>query len=145
MNKRIYAAYGSNMNLEQMGYRCPQARVIGTGTLKGYRLTFRGATRGVANIEPCIEGEVPIVLWEITEECEEALDRYEGYPHLYIKENVQIGKHQAMAYVMNEQYWHMPALPSGTYLNTIVQGYTDNGIDLEPLKQAHLECMKELK
>lgn len=30
-----YFAYGSNMDLEQMAWRCPQARVVGPGFLKG--------------------------------------------------------------------------------------------------------------
>ena len=27
MNKKVYGAYGSNMNLEQMAHRCPKARM----------------------------------------------------------------------------------------------------------------------
>lgn len=78
MNKKLYAAYGSNMNLEQMSYRCPAAKVVGTGVVRDYRLTFRGSSRGVANIEHCKDRDVPVVLWEITKACEEALDVYEG-------------------------------------------------------------------
>ncbi|MEG0578694.1 MAG: gamma-glutamylcyclotransferase family protein, partial [Niameybacter sp.] len=37
MNKKIYAAYGSNTNLEQMSHRCPAAKVVGTGIVKDYR------------------------------------------------------------------------------------------------------------
>ena len=49
MNKKIlYAAYGSNINLEQMAYRCPNSKVAGTAMLKGYELEFRG----VATIVP---------------------------------------------------------------------------------------------
>ena len=29
MEDRYYFAYGSNMNLEQMKYRCPAAEVVG--------------------------------------------------------------------------------------------------------------------
>ncbi len=149
MNKKIYAAYGSNMNLEQMGQRCPAAKVIGTGSVKDYRLTFRGSSRGVANIEHCIGREVPVVLWAITEACEEALDVYEGYPNLYKKQMIEVqvdGKLQeAMVYVMAERYRTMPAIPTSYYLGTIAEGYADNGIDPEILKMAHLECLKELK
>jgi len=74
-----YAAYGSNMNIEQMEKRCPKAKVIGEGELLGYKLTFRGGRGGVANVERSSQKRVPIVLWAITEECERALDRYEGY------------------------------------------------------------------
>jgi hypothetical protein len=46
MNKQkgiIYLAYGSNLNLEQMAYRCPNAKALGGTKLNGYRLLFRGA------------------------------------------------------------------------------------------------------
>lgn len=35
-----YIAYGSNMNLAQMARRCPGARVVGMGLLRGWKLTF---------------------------------------------------------------------------------------------------------
>ena len=148
MNKRIYAAYGSNMNLEQMSQRCPAAKVIGTGIVEGFRLTFRGSSRGVANIENYPDRIVPVVLWEITETCEEALDVYEGYPNLYEKQIVEVQAEgivqEAMVYVMIKRYRTMPALPTSYYLGTIAEGYADNGIDLDILKTAHLECIKEL-
>jgi len=53
METKIYAAYGSNMNLKQMKKRCPKAKVIGKGELHDYKLTFRGKQTGVANVERC--------------------------------------------------------------------------------------------
>lgn len=104
---KLYGAYGSNMNLEQMSHRCSKAKVAGTGILEGYKLTFRGRYKGVANIEACIGTVVPIVLWEITEDCERALDLYEGYPNLYIKEEVQVKVEDkletAMVYIMDSK------------------------------------------
>ena len=35
-----YIAYGSNMVEEQMAYRCPNAKLIGTGQLPNHRLEF---------------------------------------------------------------------------------------------------------
>ena len=35
---RLYIAYGSNLNLEQMKRRCPTAEVVGTAELKNWRL-----------------------------------------------------------------------------------------------------------
>ena len=37
---RLYIAYGSNLNLDQMKRRCPTAEVIGTAELKNWRLWF---------------------------------------------------------------------------------------------------------
>ena len=89
---KLYAAYGSNLNLEQMEYRCPYAVPLGTAELAGYRLLFRGGRDGsaVATVEPMGGGSVPVLLWEITPRDEEALDRYEGWPRLYCKETVTV-------------------------------------------------------
>lgn len=81
---RLYMAYGSNMNLEQMADRCRTAEVVGKGILKNYELLFRGARHGaVATVEPREGSSVPVVLWEIGARDEVALDCYEGYPRLY--------------------------------------------------------------
>ena len=40
MKETYYFAYGSNMNLDQMAYRCPAASVVEPVQLEGYRLTF---------------------------------------------------------------------------------------------------------
>lgn len=145
---KLYGAYGSNMNLQQMSHRCPKAKVVGTGILEGYKLTFRGRYKGVANIEAYIGTVVPIVLWEITEDCERALDLYEGYPNLYIKEEVQVKVEDkletAMVYIMDSKYTHMVAAPTEYYFNVITRGYSDNGIDLKPLQIAYSECLAEL-
>ena len=136
----IYAAYGSNMNLVQMKKRCPKAQVIGKGELLGYKLTFRGKGTGYANIEVSDCGSVPIVLWSITDECERALDRYEGYPTLYTKELVTIatadGEQTAMLYIMTKQYKDMPVMPSERYFEIVRQGYQDNGINTASLLKA---------
>ena len=36
----LYVAYGSNMNLEQMAYRCPNSYVVCNGELHGWKLVF---------------------------------------------------------------------------------------------------------
>ena len=61
MYPKIYLAYGSNLNLDQMAYRCPTATILGTSELNGYRLLFRGGHGGaVATVEP-YEGGVKLV------------------------------------------------------------------------------------
>ena len=51
---KLYFAYGSNINLDQMAQRCPDAQVVGPVTLENYELLFRGNLRGagVATIAP---------------------------------------------------------------------------------------------
>ena len=43
MSKRLYVAYGSNLNVEQMRLRCPSARIIGTAEINNYELLFKGS------------------------------------------------------------------------------------------------------
>lgn len=135
MNKRFYLAYGSNCNLAQMAYRCPNATVVGPVTLRNYRLTFNGRARsgGVANIRRRNGAEVKGLLWEITPACERSLDWYEGYPHLYEKKNVTVetedGKRiKAMVYVMTKGH-EAPAIPSNGYFRGIVEGFKQNGMN----------------
>ena len=136
---KIYLAYGSNLNLEQMSYRCPYATVLGVSELADYRLLFRGGHgSAVATVEPCAGSSVPVLLWEITPRDEEALDRYEGFPHLYRKETVEVilgGKPvSAMVYIMNEIY---PVnVPGKRYYDTIIEGYTSSGLDIAVLDEA---------
>ena len=132
----IYIAYGSNMNKEQMKRRCPNAIPIGSGILKNYKLVFKG----VADIIKCPGEKVPIVVWKITENCEEALDRYEGYPRLYRKEYVEVEingkKKTGMVYVMNHG---TIAPPSKYYYEIIYEGYKDFKIDNLVLAKAYYE------
>lgn len=147
---KVYAAYGSNINLEQMSRRCPAALPIGKGWLMDYHLLFRGPGRGgVASVEPRKGRRVPILLWAISEECEKALDRYEGYPSLYRKETVKvegiewlpnqaipqasIHDAEAMIYIINYGYM---ALPSQTYLDCIKDGYQAVGFNQRYLSEA---------
>ncbi len=84
MEKRLYVAFGSNLNLRQMKMRCPTAQVVGTATIKDYELLFKGSKTGAyLTIEPCEGGIVPVGIWEVTQEDERALDHYEGYPEIY--------------------------------------------------------------
>lgn len=135
----LYLAYGSNMNQTQMAFRCPTASVVGTGVLKDYELRFRGSRRGaVATVEPQKGSEVPVLLWKIRQADEEALDRYEGFPRLYGKENLQIeigGETvSAMGYVMRPCY--ELGVPSEGYAGVIRQGYEQCGLDPAPLEAA---------
>ena len=87
-DERLYFAYGSNINLDQMAYRCPNATVLMPVVLSGYELTFRGG--GVATVIPKKDSEVLGLMWSITPECEKSLDRYEGYPSFYHKIDVAV-------------------------------------------------------
>ena len=136
--QKIYLAYGSNLNLEQMGRRCPTAKTLGTTELHGYDLKFRGDDgNAVATIEPG-EGSVPALLWKLTPRDEAALDYYEGWPRLYRKEQIDVtlnGKSvNAMVYVMNDGF--DLGEPSPRYLDKIAEGYDNLGFDWSVLERA---------
>lgn len=142
MNKRLYVAYGSNLNLRQMARRCPTAKVYGIGKIKDYQLTFRC----VATIEPEKDKEVPVGVWEIQPSDEISLDRYEGYPSLYRKEDIKVTMADgtevtAMVYIMNRG---LPDYPNASYYRTIEEGYENCGLDTLYLKEA-LEDTKRRK
>jgi len=65
-----YIAYGSNLSVEQMTHRCPDAKIIGTSILKNWKLVFKYH----ADIEPCNGSEVPVLVWEISKTDEKYLD-----------------------------------------------------------------------
>lgn len=98
--KRIYIAYGSNMNVGQMADRCPDSRLLGVSQIDGYALEFHGGGGAVATIVPREDSRVPVVLWEISERDERNLDRYEGFPRLYFKKDfrVYLGKRKVSAF-----------------------------------------------
>ena len=141
---KYYIAYGSNLNTEQMRWRCPTARKLTVGEIKDYRLEFRGKKESaVATIVPSKGNVVPVLVWKIERSDEKALDRYEGYPRLYRKEYIKLkinGKEIiGMAYVMNEGE---VSEPNNHYYNIIKQGYKDFNIDTAPLERALIESKK---
>lgn len=131
--KRLYIAYGSNINLEQMKYRCPHSKIVGTAMLPDYELEFRN----VATIVPKKGAEVPVLMWEIDQQDEINLNHYEGFPRLYRKEIFEMevnGKvREGMAYLMNHKGI---APPTAQYYNGIKKGYEDNGMDTKYLHDA---------
>jgi hypothetical protein len=137
VEKRLGAAYGSNLNLGQMAMRCPTAKVYGKGMLKGYRLLFKGQMENAyCTIEKKRGGKVPVVVWELEPEDEKALDFYEGYPRFYEKEDVKVTLEDgtiitAMVYIMTDKILdriHLN-LPSRSYLETVKEGYKAAGFD----------------
>lgn len=150
IQNQTYFAYGSNMNREQMEYRCPEATIIRVVRLEGYELAFAGmAGNGVATIRPKEGSYVDGVLWRLTPECERGLDFYEGYPRFYGKETLTVkdrlgGSHQAMAYVMNEPFCRSPAMPAKSYLQGILDGCDEHGLDKSPVQEAVQRARQEI-
>lgn len=149
MEKRYYIAYGSNLNIPQMRVRCPHAVVLGTAELKGWELLFKGSKTGsYLTIERKEGGTVPVVIWAVNGSDEETLDRYEGFPHFYYKQDIEVrykgilsGIHKtvtAFAYIMHED--SPIGIPSNRYVWTCLMGYDHFGFDRDVLFDAYDRC-----
>lgn len=152
MEKKYYIAYGSNLNIKQMNYRCPTARPLGTATLNGWTLLFKGSKTGsYLTIEPKAGASVPVAVWEVSERDEQCLDRYEGYPHFYYKKEIEVTftglvtKHKrtrtAFVYIMHED--RPLGQPSKYYLDVCAEGYLNFNFDLTRLLQAVNDSKEE--
>lgn len=145
MKRKYYIAYGSNLNTEQMRFRCPQAEIIGTSEIKDYELLFKGSQTGYyLTIEKKKGGSVPVAVWATTAADEAALDRYEGFPTFYHKaemelpvKSIRTGKVQNIkcyVYIMHED--RQLGSPSEFYVRTCLDGYRDFGFDEKILMRA---------
>ena len=146
MEKRYYIAYGSNLNIPQMRWRCPNAKVIGTAELEGWELLFKGSKTGsYLTIEQNPNTTVPVAVWCVSAEDEASLDRYEGYPSFYYKKEItldikgiktgKVRRRKAFVYIMHED--RPLGIPSRSYLQTCANGYHSFGFDMDFLKQAY--------
>ena len=112
--KTLYFAYGSNLWLEQMLKRCPDAKVFSKGILKGYRWII--SARGYANVVKSVNDPVYGIIYEISELDERKLDRCEGVAGgSYRKEYMPISVDEKMIRQMGGGRDHDPRI-SGTVL-----------------------------
>ena len=139
MSKKLYIAYGSNLNKKQMEYRCPTAEPIAVATLKDHQLVFQGRPYGAhANVIPAEGQEVPVAIWAITPKDEASLDIYEGvrggyYTKEYIEIEVNGEMQEALIYIMTPNPYGKPA---DHYLQTIAEGYIDFNLPIKALNDA---------
>ena len=140
-----YIAYGSNLNIYQMKFRCPSARPVGTSVIKGYELKYKGSLTGsYLTIEKKLGGIVPVGIWEITDEDLHNLDAYEGYPRFYYRREMKlrvnmIGSDEredlwGIVYIMHED--RKEGIPAESYIETCERGYADFGLDVSYLDEA---------
>ena len=133
MNK-YYLAYGMNTNIEGMAVRCPNAISLGKVILDDHKLVFRT----FCDIKPETGNSIECALWIITPQCEQSLDRLEGYPDFYGKKEVSViyknKPIKAMIYYMKDI--HSLSAPSEHYLNSVVEGYYNHNMKITPIVEA---------
>lgn len=145
---KLYVAYGSNLNMEQMQRRCPTAEFVGTGIIENYELQFKGSLHNAyATIAPREGASVPVGIWKIQKSDEGRLDVYEGYHakgyRYYDKQNIPVqmdGKTiNGMVYIMDQKMDF--GNPSKGYYDVVREGYEDCGLDTNVLDQAVNDSM----
>ena len=139
-NEEVYCiAYGSNLNEERMKKRCPKAEVFGTSMIYGYRLLFKQSMTGAyATIEQDANCCVPVLVYKMTADDEQRLDRFEGYPKYYYKRDFLLpvwglnGRKKKLrriciAYIMHE--YRLLSEPGEEYFDLLDSGYERWGFD----------------
>lgn len=124
----LYAAYGSNLDPEQMHERCPHSPAVGTGWLEGWRIGFGGEDMGwegaLATIVEDVGSHVFCLLYDVTPFDAQALDGWEGADsRIYTKLRVRVhtldgGPSGVLAwtYVLNG---YEGGIPSARYLGVM--------------------------
>ena len=112
----LYFAYGANMDVDSMSFRCPDAQPRGVFLLREWELRFYCH----ATIEPRSGSAVAGVLWALTPECERSLDRFEGYPDYYTKRTWCQDGQWIMFYEMTDP---KTGHPSPGYVGNITESY----------------------
>ena len=147
---KLYVAYGSNLNKQQMKDRCPGAKFVGIGVIEGYELQFKGARYGAhATIAPKEGSSVPVGIWSIQKRDEISLDVYEGYRKIgycyYDKEKIPVRLADGrtiygMVYIMDQRKDF--GEPSSRYYETVREGYRNCGLDESVLERALYASME---
>jgi len=127
---KLYLAYGANLNREEMSWRCPRAVPLFNVEILDWQLEFCQH----ATIIRRPGARLAAAVWQITEECEHALDRFEGFPTYYRKETIMVNGQPTMVYIMNNA---TPATPTAGYLKCLAQGYEDWDMDFDLLWRAY--------
>jgi len=105
-----------------MARRCPHSPRAGTGWLNGWRLTFGGEDLGwegaLATVAEDKDARVFVVLYEVSDTDEEALDQWDGatlgyYSKLRVRVTTLDGDVLAWLYVLND---YEGGLPSASYI-----------------------------
>ncbi|MDP4127455.1 MAG: gamma-glutamylcyclotransferase family protein, partial [Bacillota bacterium] len=126
---RLYFAYGSNLDIDQMYSRCPNSHFLARARLNDYKLSFPrfGSSRGggVAGLESAEGNSVWGALYFVSDQDFSKLDTHEGAPSCYKRDEVgviivNLGESRAITYQAIPQIGvHRP---TKAYLGQIIQG-----------------------
>lgn len=130
----LYAAYGTNLDAEQMLARCPHSPRVGGGWLIGWRLTFGGEDLGwegsLATVVEDPGSHVFVMVYDVPPQDEEALDRWESaatglYSKIRVRVQLLSGEELCWLYVLADGY--EGGLPSARYLGLMADAAEKGG------------------
>jgi len=127
-----YFAFGSNMGMQRMDKRKVKFTDRQKGIMKDWKLVFNKIRdeekgSGYANIEPEIGSIVEGIIYKVSEEGIEKLDRREGVPDDYLQETMSVGNNNqesinCIVYIANRSKINNSLKPERWYLNHLLAG-----------------------
>ena len=133
----LYAAYGSNLDPRQMSQRAPHSPHLGTGWLRGWRLTFGGEEIGwegaIATLAEDMLSSVFVSIYDLTQDDENNLDEWEGvntnrYSKIRVRVDMLSGTQLCYVYVLNS---FEGGKPSQRYLEIMINAAVEAGAPLD--------------
>ena len=119
--RQVYFAYGSNLCVQQMSRRCPDAADPRRAVLADHDWLIN--ERGVATVAPFAGSEVHGVVWRISDRDLATLDSAEGVPVRYSRDRLTVhtdgGPAEAWVYIDHRVD---PGPPRPGYLERIIDG-----------------------
>jgi gamma-glutamylcyclotransferase (GGCT)/AIG2-like uncharacterized protein YtfP len=129
----LYAAYGTNLDAEQMLQRCPHSPSRGSGWLVGWRLTFGGENLGwegaLATVVEDHSTQVFVMVYDVSPPDEETLDRWESaatglYRKIRVRVQMLTGEELCWLYILDS---YEGGLPSARYLGLMADAAEKGG------------------
>ncbi len=125
--RHSYFAYGSNLCVDQMARRCPNAADPRPAMLADHDWLIN--ERGVATVEPFDGSQVHGVVWELDDHDLATLDSAEGVPVRYRRDRLTVhtdaGPSEAWVYIDHRVD---PGPPRPGYLERIIDGAQHHGL-----------------
>ena len=149
-SEMYYFAYGSNMDSAQLKKRVGLVPLGTKAYLDGHKIIFNKTSirdsYGRANISESVNSKIEGVIFELTENQFDSLDKWEpGYKRISVKveEDGSSVIIDAITYVALPAYIDNRLYPSAKYLEPILRGATDYGLSPEYVERAILSALTE--
>ena len=129
----LYAAYGTNLDADQILHRCPHSQSRGPGWWVGWPLTFAGEDLGwegaLATVVEDPGAQVFVMVYDVPPQDEVTLDRWESavtglYRKIRVRVQMLTGEELCWTYVLDG---YEGGLPSARYLGLMADAAEKGG------------------